>query len=345
MAKRVVKTNLLDKALQNHAADETDYGREIIDLPPGISNGVAQLIEAKIGEYKKGDYQGKQFLYLAGTVIEPIEHTHIPKVFQDGKVTLLPAVTLTIEGQRTSLMVPLCDTTDAQGEVVELDDNIGRAMNELRKLGVDTESVDSEQGFAELLEIAKSGGIHFKFSTSSRDPTAAYPQPRTWENWYGSGGLEDYIPDEDSSEVVDKTQDGEQLESPEPAGEAETTPEGIHSESLQEGDGAAADEGDTKAGNRLTALADGLGIDVNAYPTWQEVEDLIAEQSPTTGEKKEFVPPETGEIFGYKPPRARKEKQCKVMAVFTAAETCNLKSLENGDVFRGVAWDKLVEVG
>lgn len=90
MVKRTTKSALaakLNKALQSHANDETDYGMQFIDLPPGISNGVAQLIDAKIGTYKPStQYAGKEFLYLAGSVIEPKEFTYIPKVFQDEKV-------------------------------------------------------------------------------------------------------------------------------------------------------------------------------------------------------------------------------------------------------------------
>src|SRR5262245_7350294 len=94
----------LGAMIQAHAQDQTDYGQDFSALPPGISGGVAKFVEGKIGTYKTGDNQGEKFVYLAGVVVEPVEHTWVPKVFDAtaNKVVNLPAMTRRVEGGRTS---------------------------------------------------------------------------------------------------------------------------------------------------------------------------------------------------------------------------------------------------
>ena len=217
MAKTAKNTlaNKLNNSLAAHSSDETDYGQEFIDLPPGIKSGVAAVIEAKLGTYQKGVYEGERFLYLAGAVVEPVEHTYAPQVFVNGKVQTQDVVTVNIEGQRTSLMVPWCETTKqvkGQTVVVSLDDNASTLLNELRKLGVDTESVVDVPSLEAVLVALVEVAPYFKFSTNASTPSAQYPIPRTWERWHGDRGLEDYE-SLDSDEVVDETEEPEEEES------------------------------------------------------------------------------------------------------------------------------------
>lgn len=356
MVKRTTKSALagkLNKALQSHANDETNYGKQFIDLPPGISNGVAQLIDAKIGTYKPGTtYEGKEFLYLAGSVVAPKEFTYIPKVFQDGKVHLLPAQTLELSGQRTSLMIPLCETTSREKKVTTLGENVARALNELRKLEIDTSSVTSDKELVSLLEVAKEQTLYFRFGTSARDPNAQYPGERVWENWYGSKDMEDYEPHSED-DVIDDTEervDDEPVENEEDGDEEEasSSEEDPEAEGFFEGDGTKGDEGDEEAQARLTEAAKGEDIDTNDYGTWQEVEDLLSGGETSDGSEdseveEEKAPPEKGDFFLYKPPRKRVAISCEVTAVFPSKKTCNLLSAEGKVSYKKVAWDKLIE--
>lgn len=91
-----------NKALRDHAKDETTYQMDFTDLPGDITGGVAKLVEAKLGEYKSGPNQGQKFLYLAGTVVQPKQAAKITKVWDADKkaVKVVDASTVIIEGQR-----------------------------------------------------------------------------------------------------------------------------------------------------------------------------------------------------------------------------------------------------
>ena len=204
MARQKAKSSLLGKSLQSHAKDETTQPRDFIDLPPGIrsSEGVAQLADAKVGIFKAGVNEGEQFVYLAGVVIAPKTVTYSPKVFVDGKIKSLPPQTVAVEGQRTSITYPLCDTVKGNGDTVSLDEHVEEMLNMLRLLGGDTTTLKKDADLDTLLAALVEEGSHFKFSTSGSKPTKEYPEPRTWENWHGCEGLEDYEPDDDD-EVVE----------------------------------------------------------------------------------------------------------------------------------------------
>ncbi len=61
MAKRTKKSGLSVKSFKDHARDETEYGMEFIDLPGGITGGIARLVDAKLGVYAKGNNAGENF--------------------------------------------------------------------------------------------------------------------------------------------------------------------------------------------------------------------------------------------------------------------------------------------
>jgi hypothetical protein len=340
MPKKTTKSaiaNKLNKAFANHANDETEYGMEFIDLPPGIRNGVAELVDAKLGEYKTGANQGEPFIYLAGTVREPLEHSYVPKIFKDGKVQLLDPVTVNIEGQRTSLLLPLCDTTNSQGKTTSFDDHVSTALNELRKMGVDTSGLEEIGDLPDLLESIKTAGIFFKYGTSSSDPTSAYPEPRTWENWYGSRGLEDYTPDTED-DVEDNTEASEPSE-PEPEEPADS--------SSEKTDGKLADEGDEDAQARLTEEASGFDIDTNDYETWVEVENEIAHAKDNGAEPQdsegEDTIPQKEEWYAFTPPRKRKPVEVEITTVNQSKQTCTVKT-EADEVYKEVPWSKLQDL-
>jgi len=368
MAKRKAKSSLLSKALQNHGSDETTQPMQFIDLPPGIgaNEGIAQLVEAKIGQYKTGANEGEDFVYLAGTVVAPNEVTFSPKVFADGKVQVLKAKTVEVVGQRVSQMYPVCETTKGNGEVVTLDEHIETLLNMLRLLGGDTSDLKEDDDLKDLLEGLKEAAPYTKFSTRASTPTKEYPEPRTWETLLGSEGLEDYEPEEEDD--VDEPEEGEEPNDEDEEDEVEDEEEGGEAEGDEEAEeislddlGVAADEeeeaegedGDQSSRDELKALAEAAEIDPDEYSSWGALAEALgeaatdedAEEDDEEEEEEEEPPfePVKGGVCSYKPPKKKKPVDCEIKRVLKKAQTCDLESLADGTKFKGVAWDKLSE--
>jgi len=322
-------------------------------LPPGITGGIAQLVEAKLGTYAKGANQGEQFVYLAGAVKSPKEINVVRRVFQDGRVVNLPVETVPILGLRTAQTLPLCDTTNAAGETTDLDEHVRRMENELRKLGGDdfTADIGDEESLASALEALKEAAPHFKFSTSSRVPTAQYPSERVWENWRGAV---DYVEDEDNSGVVDEATSEEPEVSP-PAKSSKKQAPVTEEETEEEEEGeevdlvALARRADKKyagAQAKLTELARSAGLNEEDYETWKDVAEAISsaggEEEEAEDEGDDEPAPEKGEVYFYKPPKAKKRVECEVVAVFSAKQLVNLKNLDDHKtVYKAVPWDAI----
>lgn len=175
-----------DKAVQQHAEDETRTGFQ--KLPGGILGGIAQLVVCKFDQYKTGDYTGDYYFRCAGVVIQP--HTVQTK---DGPMM--------VAGLQTSIMVPVCNTKNKAGDVTTQEENLSSILNHMRMLGGDEYTkgagIDDLEALAAGLEATKDSDhpIYFKFSTSLGEATKQYPNPRVFENWHGTKGLEDYTPE------------------------------------------------------------------------------------------------------------------------------------------------------
>jgi len=297
---RKVKSPLagLSKAIQKHATDDTTYGQSMIDLPGGINNGIAKIVEAKVGTYSKGANEGQSFVYLAGTIVEPASVTAVRQIWRDGKIEALEPEVVDVEGQRTSILLPLCSTTNQAGKTTSVDEHVERMLNELRKLGVDTSEMVDMDDLTAMLEGVKEAQPFFKFSTSAGKPSAQYPTERIWENWYGCKGLEDYEPEE-SDAIEDDTEEEEE-----------------------------AEEEDTEEGEEA-----------------MEKEEADDEPPPEKEEADDEPPPEKEDVYLFKPPRARNAVECEVTAVFPGKETCNLKNLDDGKVYKAVPWGRLEGYG
>ena len=338
MARRTKKSGLLGRSLKKHAKDETTYGPDYSNLPGGITGGIAKLVEAKIGIYQKGANKGKQFIFLSGTVVEPKKAMNEVKAWKDDRVVTVSNTEMVVEGLFTNQTLPLCEVTRiSDGVVVELDDNVESALNEVRKIGGEdcTEGIDTEEDLIEVLKSLKEEEIYFKFSTSASEPSAKYPDnPRVWENWRGST---DYVEDEDDDSIVDDTEDDD----------AETTEDDSDDSELSLTElGVKADAEDESSQLKLDELATEAGIDSNRYAKWSEVaEALESDDDDSEDDDAEdddgMAAPKKGQVFKYKPPRARKAVDCEVMAVFSGKETCNLKNLDTGKTYKSVAWGDL----
>ncbi len=296
------------KSVAAHKADETDYGR--IEIPGGIRNGVAKLVDCKFDKYKTGVNEGEYYFLAAGVVVEPKQN-------EEG----VPVV-----GLRTQIMIPVCATTNRNGVTTDVDAHVASILNEMRKLGINTEEIGDED-LEEAAELLKEESPYFKFSTTQSKPTEEFPDPRVWENWHGVKGLENYIP-EDDEDVEDNTEDDEE----------EETEEKTEEKNL----GELAEEGDKDAQIELEKLCDKAGVDPEDFGTWVEVFEALEGSEEEEEEEEETLQPDKGEMYFYKPPKKRKSVEVEVTAVFKTKKTVNLKNAEdNKTVYKGVTWEKL----
>lgn len=319
--------NKLNQAVGKHKADETVYptgGR----LPPGIEQGVAQLISITFGEFKSGPNQGKPFAMAQGVVKLPTEHRGIP-----------------IEGLRTNWgPEPLCDTTDRNNKTTTFEEHVGNVLNMFRMLGLNTAEYDDGDlgGMAEALVAAEP---HFRYRTwEMKAKPPEFPNPRQGETWGGScehsGELSDPVQD-NTAQATKPSANG--------AGKAPFEP-GAEEEDLQ-ALGALADtkpptEDGVAAAKKLAGQAKLFNLDPEAYATWSELATAIeAESANDTQGSGESAPadPVKGETCFFKPPRARKAVECEVTAVFPTSKKVNLKNLTTGDSYKSIEWSALQE--
>lgn len=330
------------KAFDQHKSDETEFdagGR----LPAGIENGIAQLSTCKFGVYEKGDNKGEYFFMAAGIVTEP-------KV-QDG---------IPIEGLRTQIgPEPICDTPKASKKKM-MADHWAWVLNELRKLGLETEGLTIEEIESAVAELEKDAPF-FRFRTWKGQASKQYPNPRLNEVWGGVVEHEDK--EEDDTEEAEADEEAEE----------EATDE-LPEDLLELG--AIADDPEhpleDEAGIKLTALAKPHKINVKTAKNWLAVAKALAkleeadvededepdddaaeeEDEAEEGEEaeeetedeeaaEEFVP-EVEQCFKYKPKGMKKAVDVEVMSVQAKAKTVTLKNMGDGKtLYPKVAWTAL----
>lgn len=339
MAKKVSLGGLgkkMAKAWSKHKDDETSYG--IINMPPGINNGVAQFSDYSFGKYKNGNNKGVDFCRLSGVATEDFSNDHdVPT-----------------KGLQTGIMLPLGTTKTSKGER-SAEENIAAFANEIRKLGIETSEYDifEDDSLLEMMETLKEEAPVFRFTTTKEDD-----QGRYFENWRGTKGLEEYSVEDDEEVEEEEEEDEESTEDEEDSeedGETEEDAEGDEeSEDEEESDSdvdleelaALADDEDEEAAETLTALADKAGVDPNHYATWKEVVAVLTEEEEEGDEEEEEeYTPEKEDVVMYKPPRAKKATECTVLRVIKSKKTVDLEDIENeGKTYKGIPWIKVKPV-
>jgi len=111
--------------------------------------------------------------------------------------------------------------------------------------------------------------------------------------------------------------------------------------------GGAADDGDEDAQNAITAAGEDAGVE-DEYETWTEWAKAIEAAGSDGGDKEsagraDDWEPAKEEVYFFKLPRARKTIEVKITDVFFDKQTCNLKSLDDGKIFKAVPWTKLTD--
>lgn len=309
----LLKKQGADKAINAHKADETVIGGGG-DLPPGIEGGVAQLTDAKLDVHKDGDNKGKPYLYLAGIVVKPE----------------------TEQGSRASLVVGLYDRPRAQKT---FDDQVKIALNEMRKLGINTAAMSGVGDWDDNLALLVQEAPFFRFRTWQGTPTKEFPNPRV--NTEFRGLAKGYTGTPDGSSVEDNT-NVDPNNPAEPSGEAGTASEDWAAL------GEAADNGDTDAAEKLVEAGKQFGVDTDAPANWAEAATLIAEAEANgasggdAGGGDEGAAgstpwqPEKGEQVMFRPKNAKKDHEAEITQVFS--KVLNLKTLADNKAHKSIPW-------
>lgn len=353
------------KAHEQHKADETSYG--IINLPAGISGGIARLDTVKWDEYKSGKNQGKPYVMFRGIAILPAEHKGIK-----------------VEGQGVMIMLPLCETTKNTKDGVQtvpFEDNYANLLNEFRKFGIDT-SQTSFDDLDNILAHLNTEKPHYRFSTRGYTPpkTAQNPNPTEIvytqfdgacefvdENADPAAGFQDSTSDPKASaapitEGFDETQGSN-------AGGGDSSSQENNAEGSGEeiaelvkvatGKDAKAAE---KASDRLAAIALEAGVsqeEVEGATSWEQVGEMILAKQSESGEETPEASndPAVGDIWKYqvidpktkKPVMDTKKKRPKdpieveITAINEAKKTASIKDTGNAKAtWANVPWDQLL---
>ncbi len=320
------------------------------DLPPGITGGIARLHSAVFQKYATGDNKGQYFFMAQAIVLEPVE------VF-DKKGNKL-----SIKGLRTKVgPLPMCKTKNRSNEVTSEDENVARVLNELRKLGVDTENTEPEdipQVVADLVEEHPC----IKFDTWARTPTEKYPDPIINHNWLGL--TDDVVADDDEDdEDEDNSETGKKLKEKEKPNKPKKKP--IHKVDLKKL-ADQADNGDEDAQRKIVDLAEVVGYteeDCLAAPSWGDVVKMIAkpkkdegdeddteddeeggegDEEDTEGDEKPIV----GDVYNFTPVdeatgKPGKMMKVKVVNIDEVKETCSVKTVKGDKLMKNIDWDRL----
>ncbi len=351
----------LDKAVRSHANDTTEYG--IIQLPPGITNGIAQVKECTFGEFKEGTANaGQPYFRASAVVVEP-------------QTVMYRGQEVKVAGLQTSIMIPMCDTVSQAGKETPLEDNIKRIMNELRKLAGE-EYTKGCSGGVEMLSLAEgieSAQPYTYFSTTLAKKKNPADPDRIWENWHGSKGLESYEPGEpagamaaqDDLEAVDDDEPVASAKAPTkkaPSANGKTkAPVQEEFDEFQDLDSLVerADADDEAAIKALTDQAKKAGISKKVIndSSYADLAKLIAgesvdeeetteEEEVVEDEPQESTGPQVGEVFSYRPvdkatKKPGKATEVEIIEIDEESQTCRVKILADGKILKGVPLGKL----
>jgi hypothetical protein len=133
-------------------------------LPAGIVNGIAQLTDAKIGQYQSGVFKDEFYFQAKGRVVEPAEHNGAP-----------------VRGALTMIMEPLCDTPSKKRKTLE--EHYKFVVDTIKSLSVDIKDT-SIHDLDTIIEAVKEARPYFRFSTWIGKPTAQQPNPQVQSQWH-----------------------------------------------------------------------------------------------------------------------------------------------------------------
>lgn len=333
-----------NKAIAEYKDAPVEYGRQ--DLPPGIKGGIARLERAYFGEYKTGDNQGQAYLYLEGVVLEPYS-------------VMYNNMDVVVEGAVTKQILAYCATKGTKPKTQA--ENIRTMMNEVKKLGGEDflANVTTEAQLEAKVKQLEQAHPYFKFETRQGTATPQYPNPRTFESWFGSKGMENYEPGQGNGGVEDATGSRTANPSSNGVGASVTDTSGAFDEfggdisSLVEV--ASQDEESQETLNarvKLQEMAKEAGIseeDVQEAPSWQAIADLIESGGDrTTEESQEDTTPVLKRVYKFHPidPKTKKPGkkavEVSVLSIDEKNKTARCKNVESPKIiYEKISWDAL----
>lgn len=309
----------IQKVVKDHKNDETDFGSGG-ELPAGLT-GIAELTSAKFDEFKSGDSKGEPYAQYRGVIVECNEKLYV--------------------GNQVGKQVALCDDPKSwQGEKRTAAEHTQEALNELRKLGIETAKFDDNK-LLEEWELAhqalNQARPFFKFHTwAPTNPQTKQPgRVRT-----------------DFDGVVDYQGNGQAVaggvddQSGTTTGGAEA-PADAGAETVDwEAVGNVADAGDEAAIQQITEAGAACGVDTVSAASWSEAATAITAAqgggTPTDAAAEAPWEPAVTEVYMWTPPTAKKgtkPAEHQIDHVDKAKKTVNLHNVANPKlIYKGIPW-------
>lgn len=283
--------NQLKSAHEAHKNDETEYGGGFAELPAGLNGAIAQLIECKFDKFKTGKLQGEYYFMARGVIVSPKEF--------NGQY---------IEGLNTQIgPEPICNTPDRVRKTV--DEHVAWIYNELRKLGLDTSTIEPEN-LQLACEELKNAAPYFRFRTwkgqkqevvrkngkfyvgqkvydTEEAATKANPfvnqEPRVNHDWdraieWSGGGESSGSDFNDSSPKTDERKEPKSNGKPKTESRRAPEPEPTNDEPDLDKLSADAEMGDDDARKEIHRLAMEAGMsedEFNNIDKWSDMADAI----------------------------------------------------------------------
>ena len=339
------------KLLQAHQQAKGETTTPNAELPSGIENGIAQIVECKFDQVKVGkENAGEWFFYAAASVKKP--------EYFEGQKTL---------GGRTSIMTLLCDTPKSQGRKT-LAEHVAWMYEHLRSWGVDTNTIQLDKDPQALEKVAaaiKQMKPHIMFKTFKMPKATTGPykdrEPRTLHTWKGAVEYDDTSSPTDFVQEAPAATPFNEFETPVVATAVTEEPDLDELLRLAKSD----EPGHEDAGRKLAALAIAAGAteeDVESA-TWDEVVLFIQGDHPVGVEPSESVEepwiPGIGEVYTYqiidpktgqpaldKNKQPRKPIEVQVKKVDEVAQTVDaVDNITKKVTYKNIGWKELLSAG
>lgn len=329
------------------------------ELPGGIKNGIARLVNCKIVEIAKGKTnEGQLMFYASGSVVLPLEHDGIP-----------------VKGLFTQIMEPIFATPTRTRKTVA--EHIKWVYSELASLGLSLGALKPDT-IEQAMEALRKVPPYFRFRTwqPPKATTGKYAGKDTMTMHFWDGKV-DYKPDtsadkknavadtstvieppipdslpDEHTEVPDKNT-GVREQPTQTAGDID--PDMVDRGDIDSLAMLADDNGDLVAGQSLIDQALGLGVSKEATDkadNFRQVADLIkAAKNPSQNGDSGSIEIGMGEHWKFYPPNPKTKEKSKeaitgeIIHIDEATNTVNLKNIANAKfVYRNVPVDQLEKI-
>jgi hypothetical protein len=343
-------------AFNKHKNDQTRVGNA--GPPEGIENGVARVIEVKIGQYKEGQNKGKPFFMARASIILPVTHNGVK-----------------VQGRQFSNPPePLCETPGATRKTI--DEHVDYVMNFLRVLGVKTAGAevktdaDLERWILASCAALTKQKPHVLYRTWKGRKATEGPykgrEPQVRVDWLGvceapkdvggavQGTVDRGAPSANGAAMTAAVADAEAGAA---AGDAADEGAGYTDAGdidslleLAQGDDDAAVEAQNKLIDAAAAASGRDRDDIETIQTWAEIADVARGGAGAGGEGGDAaagpVEPAKGEVYPYKPKGHRAPVDCEVVTVNAARKTVTLlNAKDKKNKYADVPWAAILPTG